>query len=412
MIAKRHALTFVTITVFIDVVGFGIIMPIMPTLLMELTGAGAGAASQIGGVLLFVYAVLQFFFAPVLGNLSDRYGRRPLLLLSLGFYGLNYFLMGFADSLVLLFVGRILTGITASTYSVANALIADVSPPEERAQNFGLLGMAFGLGFIFGPTLGGFIGEWDSRAPFFAAGILALCNVAYGYFVLEETLPENLRRPFDAKRANPFGAFARIQKYPVLLGLMLCLLLYNIGHHVYPTNWNFYTMEKFSWTPFHIGLSMGLVGVLMAIVQGGLIRVVIPKLGAPRTAMLGFGAAAIAYIGIAFAPNGFVVCLWCGVSALSGFIMPALQSIMSNQVPADEQGELQGIVASISSIGAIIGPLLLSQTFAFFIGGATPIQFPGAAFLVAGGLTVIACAIFLGNLSKLIIASTEPQAAS
>jgi len=410
--SKKHALTFVTITVFIDVIGFGIIMPIMPTLLMELTGEGSAVASQIGGLLLFVYAVLQFVFAPLLGNLSDRYGRRPLLLLSLGFYGVNYFLMGFADSLLLLFIGRVLTGITASTYSVANALIADVSPAEERAQNFGLLGMAFGLGFIFGPTLGGYLGEWDTRAPFFAAGILALCNVAYGYFALRETLPTELRRPFDAKRANPLGAFARIQKYPILLGLLLCLLLYNIGHHVYPTNWNFYTMEKFAWTPSDIGWSMGLVGILMAIVQGGLIRLVIPRLGAPRTAMVGFGAAAIAYVGIAFAPSGFVVCLWCGVSALSGFVMPAVQSIMSNQVPPDEQGELQGIVASMSSLGAIIGPLLLSQTFAFFISTNSPVHFPGAAFLVAGILTLIACAIFLGNLGKLIVADGREPAAS
>ena len=405
MISKKHALTFVTVTVFIDVIGFGIIMPIMPQLLMELTGQGAGEASKMSGTLLFVYACLQFLFAPVLGNLSDRYGRRPLLLLSLGFYGVNYFLMGFADSLLLLFIGRILTGITSSTYSVANALIADVSPPEERAQNFGLLGMAFGLGFIFGPVLGGVIGEWDTRAPFFAAGILALCNVTYGYFVLEETLPESSRRSFDISRANPLGALARIKKYPILLGPVLCLLLYNIGHHVYPTNWNFYAMQKFAWTPIDIGISLGFVGILMAIVQGGLIRVVIPKLGAPRTAMLGFSASAAAYIGIAYAPNGFVLYLWCGVSALSGLIMPALQSMMSSQVPANEQGELQGIVATVSSIGAIIGPPLLSYTFAFFISAQAPIHFPGAAFLVAGILTIVACTIFLSNLSKLIIAT-------
>ena len=412
MSSKRHALTFVTITVFIDVIGFGIIMPVIPQLLMELTGEGAAYASRMGGYLLFVYAVLQLLFAPVLGNLSDRYGRRPLLLVSLAFYGVNYFLMGFADSLVLLFLGRVLTGITGSTYAVANALIADVSPPDERAQNFGLLGMAFGLGFIFGPTLGGFLGEWNTRAPFFAAGILALCNVAYGYFALHETLPKNLRRPFDRARANPFGALARIQKYPVLLGLLLCLLLYNIAHHVYPTNWNFYTMQKFDWTPLDIGMSMGLVGILMAIVQGGLIRLVIPKFGAPRTAMIGFGAAAIAYVGIAFAPSGFVVYLWCGVSSLSGFVMPAVQSIMSNQVPADEQGELQGIVASMASLGAIIGPLLISQTFAYFISPSAPVYFPGAAFLVAGALTLCACGIFLGNLTKLMVAEVDSGAAS
>lgn len=399
--SKKHALTFVTITVFIDVVGFGVIMPVLPELLMELSGEDLSSASKWGGWLIVTYAILQFLFAPVLGNLSDRYGRRPLLLVSLVLYGINYLIAGFATTLWVLFIGRAFTGIAGSTYSVANALIADVSPPEERAQNFGLLGMAFGLGFIFGPFIGGVLGEWDIRAPFFAAAGLAFCNSLYGYLVLKETLPKNLRRPFDLKRANPVGALLQIRKYPLLLGLLLTVFFYNIGHHVYPTNWNFYTIEKFDWTPRDIGLSMGLVGVLMAFVQGFLIRKVIPRLGAPRTALIGFFAAAIAYVGIAFAPNALAVYLWCGVSSLSGFIMPAVQSIMSNQVPQEEQGELQGILGSMSSIGAIIGPIVMTQSFAFFTHSNTPLYFPGAAFLIAGLLSLLAVAIFVANIRGL-----------
>ena len=319
-------------------------------------------------------------------------------------YGINYLISGFATTLWVLFLGRVLTGIASSTYSVANALVADVSPPEERAQNFGLLGMAFGVGFIIGPTLGGLLGEWHTRAPFFAAAGLAFLNTAYGFFVLRETLPEDHRRPFDLQRANPLGALRQINKYPVLTGLLVAILIYNTAHHVYPSNWNFYTMEKFDWTAFDVGLSMGLVGILMAIVQGGLIRVVIPRFGAPRTAFLGFFAAAAAYIGIAFAPSGLSVYMWCFVSALAGFVMPAVQGIMSNQVPQNEQGELQGILASMGSVGAIIGPLLMTQTFAFFTGAAAPVYFAGAAFLAAGLLTLLAVAVFAANVRSLIAA--------
>lgn len=392
--SKRHALTFVTITLLLDVIGFGIIMPVLPLLLSELTGGGLSEASQWGGYLLFSYAILQFFFAPMLGALSDAWGRRPVLLASLAFYAVNYLLMGFANTLVLLFIGRLLTGISSATYATANAVIADVSPPEERAQNFGLMGMAFGIGFIIGPTLGGLLGEWHVRAPFFAAAAFAFANTLYGWFALKETLADAHRRPFDWKRANPVGAFAQLKRYPLLMGLIGAVLLYNMGHHVYPANWSFYTIEKFDWTPRDVGLSMGFVGILMAIVQGGLIRIVIPKFGAPRTALIGFTAAAAAYIGIGFAPNGMTVYLWCFVSALSGFIMPSVQGMLSTQVPANQQGELQGVMASVSSVGAIIGPLLMTQTFAAFTGPDAPVYFPGAAFVIAGLLSVLAIVVF------------------
>jgi MFS transporter, DHA1 family, tetracycline resistance protein len=407
---KRHALTFVTITVFIDTMGFGIIMPVLPEFLMQLTGEGLSHASSIAGYLVVFYAALQFLFAPIIGNLSDRYGRRPVLLISLFAYSINYLIAGLATTLWVLFIGRILTGITSATFATANALIADVSPPEERAQNFGLMGMAFGLGFIFGPSIGGLLGEWDVRAPFFAAAALAAVNTLYGFFVLQETLPEVRRRPFNLRRANPLGMLAQLRKYPVLVGLVIVMFIYNIGHHVYPSNWNFYTIEKFDWSPFDVGLSMGLVGALMAFNQGYLIRILIPRWGSAKTAFVGFVAAAAAFIGIAFAPNSLSVYLWCFMSAFAGLVGPAVAGIMSNQVPQNEQGELQGINASVGSIGAIIGPLLMTQSFAFFTDTDAPIYFPGIAFLLAGLLTLIALMIFTLNVKVLdLSAKTESQ---
>ncbi len=398
---KKYALTFATITVFLDTVGFGIIMPVLPEFLMQLTSASLSEVSSIAGYLVVCYAGLQFFFAPVIGNLSDRYGRRKVLLASLGMYAVNYLIAGLATTLWVLFIGRILTGITSATYATANALIADVSPPEERAQNFGLMGMAFGLGFIFGPSLGGLLGEYDIRLPFFAAAALAGLNTLYGYFVLRETLPESQRRPFNWRRANPVGMLVHLRRYPILVGLVLVMFIYNVGHHVYPSNWNFYTIEKFQWTPWDIGLSMGLVGVLMALVQGLLIRVVIPRWGAPTTAVVGFSAAATAYLGVAFAPNVLALYAWLVVSALAGLVGPAVSAIMANQVAQNEQGELQGINASVGSIAAIIGPLLMTQSFAVFSGSDAPIYFPGIAFLLAGVLAIVAVLIFAINLRVL-----------
>ena len=392
---KQHALIFVTITVFIDVVGFGVIMPVLPGLLVELSGEDLASASKWGGWLIVSYAALQFLFAPVLGNLSDRYGRRPLLLISLVLYGVNYLIAGLATSLWVLFVGRALTGIAGSTYSVANALIADVSPPEERAQNFGLLGMAFGLGFIFGPTLGGVLSGWDLRAPFYFAALLAFCNATYGYFVLKETLQKEHRRPFDIARANPVGALQQISKYPMLIGMLLAIFIYNIGHHVYPTNWNFYTIAKFDWTPLDIGLSMGLVGVLMAFVQGFLTGKVIPRLGEIRCAVIGMTFASIAFLGYAFATEGWMLYAWMIPGALGGFTFPSIQGLLSKQIPANAQGELQGALGAVSSLVSILAPPVLTQLFGYYTAPENPVYFPGAAFVAAAGIAMAATAVFL-----------------
>lgn len=394
MTPKKHALVFVTITVFLDTVGFGIIMPVLPQFLMELSQVTLAEASAIAGYLVVAYAGLQFVFAPIIGNLSDRFGRRPVLLVSLAMYSANYLIAGLATTLWVLFLGRFLTGITSATYATANALIADVSDPEERAQNFGLMGVAFGMGFIVGPSLGGFLGGLDIRLPFFASAGLAALNTLYGFFVLRETLPVGNRRAFNWKRANPLGMLMQLKKYPVLVGLVAVMFIHGIGHHVYPSNWNFYTIEKFSWEPWEIGISMGLVGLLTAFVQGYLIRIIIPRWGAPTTAFIGFLVGATSYIGIAFAPSSAALYAWCIFSAFAGIAGPAIAGIMSNQVPQNEQGELQGINASVGSITAIIGPLLMTQSFTYATSPDAPFYFPGIAFMIAGILALIAVLIF------------------
>ena len=398
---KRHTLVFVTMTVFLDTVGFGIIMPVLPQFLMSLSEITLAEASAIAGYLVVSYALLQFVFAPIIGNLSDRFGRRKVLLVSLAAFSINYLIAGLAATIWVLFIGRVLTGITSATHATANALIADVSPPEERAQNFGLMGVAFGLGFMVGPALGGIVGAIDIRLPFFLAAGLAALNTLYGFFVLKETLPEDRRRPFDWKRANPVGMLLQVRKYPILIGLVAVMFIYNIGHHVYPSNWNFYTIEKFDWTPFEIGLSMGLVGIMAIFVQGYLIRKVIPLWGAPATAFIGFIVQAVAYLGIAFAGSSLALYVWCVASGFAGLVGPAVSGIMSNQVPQNEQGELQGINASMGSIAAIIGPLLMTQSFTYFTGPESPFYLPGIAFIIAGSLAILSLILFASNLRVL-----------
>ena len=391
---KQHALVFITITVFLDTVGFGIIVPILPEFLAEIAGVGFSEASAIGGYLVVSYAVTNFLFAPILGNLSDAYGRKPLLVISLFFYGVSYLLAGFATALWMLFIGRLLTGVTSATYAIANALIADVSPPDERAQNFGLMGVAFGLGFICGPAIGGFVSAWDVRAPFFAAGALAFANSIYGLFFFKETLPAENRRPFRLARANPWGALVQLRRHSAIVGLLGAVFIFNIAHHVYSSNWNFYTIEKFQWTALDVGLSLGFVGICSVIVQGWLFRIVIPKFGAINCAYIGISTSLISFVGIALAASGLELYLWCLVSALGGLTGPSLNSLLSNRVEQNAQGELQGIVASMSSVAMIFGPLLMTQTFSFFTAATAPVYLPGSAFLAAAALTLFTLVIF------------------
>ena len=398
---KRHALTFVSITVFLDTVGFGVIVPVLPQFLVLIANVNLSDASALSGYLIFSYAVTNFMFAPMLGNLSDAYGRKPLLVTSLFVYGGAYLLSGFATALWMLFLGRLLTGITSATYAIANALIADVSTAEDKAQNFGLLGVAFGLGFIVGPALGGIIGAWDLRAPFFIASGLAFINTLYGLIFFRETLAPKNRRPFELKRASPWGALTQLSKYPLLIGLVIAVFLNNIGYHIWPSNWNFYAIETFAWTPLDVGLSMAFVGVMSVIVQGGLLRIVIPKFGPVRCAYFGITATIVAFVGVATAGSSAALFFWCGMSSLGGLAAPSVNSILSNQVAADSQGELQGIMASVSSVAMIVGPLLLTQTFTYFTSDSAPLYLPSGAFWVAAILTSAALIIFFQQIRRL-----------
>ncbi len=392
----RSALVFVFITVLIDMAGFAIIMPVLPDLIIELTGEGRAHAAWWGGALMSSFAVMQFLFSPLVGNLSDRFGRRPILLLSLAGFGINYALMAFAPTIFWLFVGRIIAGVFGATFSTANALIADVSPPEKRAANFGIIGAAFGVGFIIGPALGGLLGELDMRAPFLAASGFALANFCFGWFVLPETLPLEKRRTFEWKRANPLGAFTHLAQRPVVLKLALVMLFFGIAHQVYPAVWSFYTAEKFGWSALDIGLSLAVVGGVYGLRQSLAIRWAVPRFGEIKSAMAALFFLIFAYLAYGLITAGwqmYVVVIFSFVTALAG---PAINGIMSNRTSADEQGELQGALASVAAIGAIIGPGIFTGLFGVFSAPDAPIYFPGAPFVGAAAIIAIGFVIFVG----------------
>lgn len=388
-VTPKRALAVIFTTVLLNSIGFGIIIPVMPQLVMEVTGEDLSNAAMYGGLLMFAYALMQFFFAPVLGNLSDRFGRRKVLLVSLVAFSLDYLVMAWAPTLAWLVAGRLVAGIAASTNSIANAYIADISPLKERPQNFGLLGAAFGVGFIVGPVIGGFLGEFGSRMPFFAAATLGIANFLFAFSVLPESLPESERRPFDLVRSNPLGALMQLMNTPVLLGLVATVFVYNLGHFALPATWSYYTMERFEWSSKEIGYSLGFIGTLMVIVQGYLTRVIIPRIGAPSAAYLGMGFALISYLGYAFSPYVWMMYVSMIPGALSGLAGPALQGIMTGQVSASNQGELQGALASSGALTAVIGPPLMTQLFSYFSDASSLFYFPGAAFICSASLTLI-----------------------
>ncbi len=393
---SRHALTFIFITVLIDTIGFGIVIPVLPELIMELTGKPVNEAARIGGWLAFAYAITQFGCGPLAGNLSDRFGRRPVLIASLLAFAVDYALMGFAPTLALLFVGRIIAGVTGASYTTAYAYIADISPPEKRAQNFGLMGMAFGFGFILGPAIGGLVGEhFGTRAPFFIAGGLALLNAAYGWLVLPESLPPERRRKFDIRRANPVGTLLQLKRYqPVVLGLAAAMFAWQLGHQSLQGTWNFYTIYRFEWSPGMIGASLAAVGVTAAIVQGGLVRIIIPKIGEYRAVQYGLMSGLASFVIYAAATEGWMVYVGILVGALSGLAYPSMNALMSQRVEPDAQGELQGAVASLLSLSTIIGPPLMTQLFSYFTSAKAPLHVPGAAFLLAAVLTLVSLLLF------------------
>lgn len=401
----RYALLFIFITVMLNMIGLGVIMPVMPALIMEVTGQDLSHAAQWGGYLTLVYALMQFIMMPVIGGLSDRYGRRPILLISMGAYAFDFLVMAIAPTIGIILVARLLAGAFAATFSTANAYIADISPPEKRAANFGLMGAAFGLGFIIGPGIGGLLGEhFGARAPFYFVAALGATNFLFGLYVLPETLKPENRRKFELKRANAFGNFKQFGKYPMILPIAGVLFLSQLAHWAYPSVWAYYSEEKFGWSGAQIGASLMFVGLTAAIVQGGLTRIVIPKFGERASAIFAMTVTMTSYIAFSVATEGWMVYAIIALSALGGLAQPALQGIMSRTIPADAQGELQGAIAAVMSISMVISPWMMTQIFSAFIQPGTayslfnitlfpdgaPFYFPGAPFVFSTVLEVIA----------------------
>ena len=388
MASKRNAAVgFIFITLLIDIIGFGIIIPVMPTLISQLKQVDISTASKYGSLLMFAYAIVQFFFAPILGNfLCDKYGRRPVLLFSLFGFGIDYLFMALAPTYAWLFIGRIIAGITGASMTTGAAYIADISTPENRAKNFGMIGAAFGLGFIIGPMLGGLLGGFGPRIPFYAAAALALINWVYGYFVLPESLSKENRRPFEWKRANPVGSLLHLKKYPAIGGLAVSIFLVYLAAHAIMSNWSYFTMYRFGWNEKMVGISLAVVGVLVATVQGGLTRIINPRFGNEKTLYTGLALYAIGMLLFGLATQSWMMFIFLIPYCLGGIAQPALQSVMAGHVPANVQGELQGTVTSLMSLAAIIGPLLMNNLFYYFTHSQAPVNLPGAPFLLAAVL--------------------------
>ncbi len=397
---KQAAMGFIFVTMLLDVIGWGIIIPVIPTLIEQLIDGDISEAAKIGGWLTFAYAIVQFICAPLIGNLSDKYGRRPIILISLFAFSLDYILLAFAPTITWLFIGRIIAGVTGASITTASAYIADISTPENRAKNFGMIGAAFGLGFIIGPVIGGLLGQYGARVPFYATAVLCMLNFLYGYFVLPESLSKENRRPFDIKRANPIGSFLHLRKYPALIGLVLAIFILYTGSHAIQSNWSYFTMYQFDWDEKMVGISLGAIGLLVGLVQGVLIRWVNPILGNEKSIYIGMGMYAIGMFLFAFATEGWMMFVFLVPYCLGGIAGPALQAVVSLQVPANEQGEIQGTLASLMSASAIVGPPVMTGIFYYFTNKDAPFVFGGAPFLLGGILMLISTLLAFYALRK------------
>ena len=390
---KKLPVYFIFITTVLDSMGIGIIMPVMPDLIQEVGHYNLSDAAKWGGWLTVVFAINQFLFAPTLGGLSDAYGRRPVLLISLLVMTIDYLVLVFAQSMWVLFVARIVGGITAATQSTASAYMADISADEDKAKNFGILGAAFGVGFILGPLLGGLLAEYGSRAPFLAAALSAFLNMLFGYFVLPETVTATIRRPFKWQRANPFGTFRQMQKLPGLLPLLSVFLLLSIAFFVYPAIWAYFGRAQFSWDAGMVGVTLACYGLGVIIIQGGLIRPILRKLGERTTAITGMCIHLLSFLVYPFMTETWHVFAFLPISVFSALAMPALQGIMSNSVPRDAQGELQGAMGSLTALATIISPLVMTQAFSFFTNEQTPVYLPSAPFMLSAVAVIVAIII-------------------
>jgi MFS transporter, DHA1 family, tetracycline resistance protein len=373
---------------------------VIPKLIQELIHGDVSEAAKIGGWIAFSYAITQFIFSPIIGNLSDKFGRRPIILLSLFAFGLDYILFALAPTITWLFIGRIIAGISGASITTASAYIADVSTPENRAKNFGMIGAAFGLGFIIGPVIGGLLGQFGSRVPFYAAAVLCMLNFLYGYFILPESLSKDNRREFSLKRANPIGAFLNLKRYPQLIGLVISIFLLYTAAHAVHSNWSFYTIYKFNWDEKMIGLSLGAIGLLVGLVQGLLIRWVNPKLGNEKSIYVGMALYTVGMILFALATESWMLFVFLIPYCLGGIAGPAMQAVISGQVPANEQGEIQGTLSSLMSASAIVGPPMMSTVFYYFTHKEAPFQFAGAPFVLGAFLMLMSTVISYYSLRK------------
>jgi DHA1 family tetracycline resistance protein-like MFS transporter len=390
MSTRTAAITFIFITVVLDILALGIVIPVLPVLVEEFLGGDTARAASVFGLFGTVWALMQFVFAPILGSLSDRFGRRPVILLSCLGLGLDYVLMALAPTITWLFVGRVLSGVTSASFATAGAYIADVTPVERRAAGFGMIGAAFGVGFVLGPALGGVLGAVDPRLPFWVAGGLALLNALYGYFVLPESLPLERRKPFSWRRANPLGTLEMLRRHAGLAGLASVALIYHLVHHVLPSVYVLYVGYRYGWNPRETGLTLAAVGVMSVIVQGGLVRPLVARFGERRTLLAGLAAGIAGYLIFGLSDQGARFLIGVPVFGLMGLFNPSLQGLMTRRVAPSEQGQLQGINGSFMGLTGIVGPGLFTSVFALAIGRGADWHLPGAPFVLAASLLSVA----------------------
>jgi len=392
---RQAAIGFIFVTLLIDVMGWGLIIPVMADLIAELKGIPVNVASTYGAFLLSSFAITQFLFSPVVGNLSDRFGRRPVLLISLLGFAVDYLILAWAPTYGWLFVGRIIAGITGASFTTASSYIADISTYETtRAKNFGLIGAAFGLGFVLGPALGGLLATWGLRAPFYAAAVLCLLNCLFGLLLLPESLPKSSRRAFDWKRANPLGSLRFLMQHKEIGGLAISFFLIYLGAQSVQGSWNFFTIYRFDWSEGMVGASLAVVGVLTGLVQGGLTRILNPKIGNENSIYLGLSLYALGLVLFAFATEGWMMFVFLVPYCLGGISGPSLQSLIAGHVQSSQQGELQGALTSLMSLTTILGPLIMNNAFSYFTTPRAPFHFPGIHFLMGaicmlGGLWIV-----------------------
>lgn len=395
-------IVFIMVTLMIDAMGIGLIIPVMPDLIRNVSGASLAQAAIWGGILSTSFAVMQFLFGPLVGNLSDRYGRRPVLLVSLAVMALDYLVMAVAGSIWLLLAGRLVGGVTAATHATATAYVADISHPDQKAARFGLTSAAFGAGFVLGPVIGGLLGELGPRAPFYGAAFLASANLVLGYFALPETVTDRIRRPFTWRRASPFAAFVQMRHLPGVQRLLMIFFLYEFALVVYPATWSYFTQARFGWSPAMIGVSLAAYGISVVVVQAGLIRPILKQLGERCTALLGLGFSALAFTILAVIESGTITLIFLPISALGGLAVPALQGLMSRRAGDDQQGELQGVVTSIRAMAMIAAPLIMTRIFSLFTAPDAPLHLPGAAFVLSALLVVVSATLFVAGTRESI----------